>query len=263
MKAIAKRILPMVIGERRFTSLMARRSRNHQVSYLRSVGFLDLNRRFIERYGTAVLHGPFAGMLYPKDSALSRNAVPMLLGSFESELHPIIEAIPSRHYQRIVDVGCAEGYYVVGLARSTRLPVIGYDVNEAELNACHQMAGINGVRHLVELKGWCDSGELRSTCPTRSFIICDCEGYEHKLFDTDTLRSLTESDILIEMHGDCRLLLDRCRQTHSLTIIQSSKRLTVYPELEFLGNDGPRLLCERTEIDSQEWALLRSLDHLH
>lgn len=47
-------------------------------------------------------------------------SVPNLVGSYESELHLQIEQLILERPQVVIDVGCAEGYYAVGLAQ--RLP---------------------------------------------------------------------------------------------------------------------------------------------
>ena len=66
-------------------------------------------------YKNTVAAGPFAGMRYaglPSGST----AGPKLLGSYESEIAAWIEGLCGARLDTIVDVGCAEGYYAVGMA---------------------------------------------------------------------------------------------------------------------------------------------------
>ena len=60
--------------------------------------------------------GPFAGMRYV-DTATEGALVPRLLGTYESELHPYLKRFAAEGCEDVIDVGCAEGYYAVGLAR--------------------------------------------------------------------------------------------------------------------------------------------------
>src|SRR4051812_14244715 len=76
-----------------------------------------INRAILERYGPVVLSGPFAGMAYVRQAAGSCLA-PKLIGCYEAELHGVVARILRTGYTQIVDIGCAEGYYAVGLARS-------------------------------------------------------------------------------------------------------------------------------------------------
>src|SRR6185437_13753235 len=67
-----------------------------------------------------VLNGPFKGLKFVGQSNIGV-IIPKWVGSYESQLHPIIESVVSAgDYQTIIDVGAAEGYYSVGLA--WRLP---------------------------------------------------------------------------------------------------------------------------------------------
>ena len=63
-----------------------------------------------------VRNGPFAGMRYPGVQSVCSTIVPKLIGCYEKELHSVIELICSQQYNSVVDIGCAEGYYAVGLA---------------------------------------------------------------------------------------------------------------------------------------------------
>src|SRR5437016_2600251 len=74
-----------------------------------------LIRHVVARRGWVVQSGPFAGMLYVNQAVGSAH-VPKLLGSYEAELHEIMRSVLTENYATIVDVGCAEGYYAIGLA---------------------------------------------------------------------------------------------------------------------------------------------------
>ena len=84
-----------------------------------------------------VRHGPFAGLQYPELTAVGSALYPKLLGSYQREIQGWIEEICAAGYSEIVDVGFAEGYYAVGLAR--RLPRAG-------LRLRHQRRGSSPVR---------------------------------------------------------------------------------------------------------------------
>jgi methylase of polypeptide subunit release factors len=63
--------------------------------------------------------------------------VPKLLGSYEAELHPVLDQVIRNNYETIIDVGCAEGYYAVGLALS--LPtthVHAFDIDSRARELC-------------------------------------------------------------------------------------------------------------------------------
>ena len=67
---------------------------------------------YVAREGPVVMHGPFAGMTYVAE-ATEGALIARLLGVYESELHPHIEAFAAEGLDCVIDVGCAEGYYAV------------------------------------------------------------------------------------------------------------------------------------------------------
>lgn len=79
---------------------------------------------------------------------------PSCSASYERELHGVVEAIVATPYDTVVNVGCAEGYYAVGLAR--RMPQARFhtfDTNEAAQAACLRLAQINGVAERMAIAG--------------------------------------------------------------------------------------------------------------
>src|SRR5262249_14170280 len=75
-----------------------------------------LANTYMAREGTTIRGGPFAGMDYVTE-ATEGALIPRLLGTYESELHPYILAFARMGPEAVIDVGSAEGYYAVGLAR--------------------------------------------------------------------------------------------------------------------------------------------------
>src|SRR5271170_382684 len=63
-----------------------------------------------------VRNGPFAGMRYARPLPEGSIFFPKLLGSYEAELQAHFERVIGTDYSAIVDVGCADGYFAVGLA---------------------------------------------------------------------------------------------------------------------------------------------------
>src|SRR5947209_858143 len=65
--------------------------------------------------GGKVFQGPFAGMQYFAASGDFTDCA-MLLGLYERELIPIIEQVVVGRWARFIEIGCAQGYYAVGIA---------------------------------------------------------------------------------------------------------------------------------------------------
>ena len=152
--------------------------------------------------GTSVLSGPFKGMDYAvSTSEGSRSA--RLIGAYEASLAPIIEQIIARSYDLVIDIGSAEGYYAVGLAR--RMPnarIIARDDNPRAQSLCRALATANGVADRVQIGGRMTHADFAVCTTTRSVVICDIEGAERALLDPTLAPGLLSADMLVEVH-DC------------------------------------------------------------
>jgi hypothetical protein len=182
--------------------------------------------RFLNRM---VRHGLFYGMKYPSFEAAGRTLYPKLLGSYERELHGIMDRIVRTDYATVVEIGCAEGYYATGLA--LRLPearVIAFDSNPQSRELCRQLAEANGVSSRVEVYGHCTPETLlRLPLGRRALLLFDCGGDEPHMFAPDCIAMLAAHDLLIELHLDVNsdipeILQRRFAATHHIESVAST-----------------------------------------
>lgn len=217
-----------------------------------------------------VLHGPFAGLHYPTLESAGSPLFSKLLGSYERELHPWFEAADATGYRSVVDVGCAEGYYAVGLARRwPQATIHAYDIDARARSLCAEMAAANGVAERVKIGAHCDAATLRAIdLPAPSLIIADCEGYEAELLSEALIGELAQHDFIVELHDyyDVTIsttLKQRFAATHSVTStfsVDDTQKVHQYryPELEpWEMQDRRVLLAERLAVI--EWIWCRSL----
>ena len=177
-----------------------------------------------ERMGPVIAAGPFQGMTYGVRAAEGSRAA-RLLGVYEASLAPVIETIIARAYPMIIDVGSAEGYYAVGLAR--RMPgarVLARDADPRAQILCQDLARQNGVADRVEVGGTMTHGDFALCADQPTVIICDIEGAEADLLDPVLAPGLVQADILVECHDVMRpgltdLIAARFAASHKITRI--------------------------------------------
>lgn len=215
-----------------------------------------------------VRHGPFKGMKYPSAAAAGSSLFPKLLGCYEQELQAAVTSICQRPYATIVDVGCAEGYYAVGLAmRLPQAQVYAFDIDPRAIALCRDMAAKNGVSQRVTTGAACDPAALLALpLGTRSLIVCDCEGYEIHLFTPAVVAHLARHDLLIEVHDQAdpnisSLLRERFAATHDLAVITSiddfrKAQRYAYPELAGCDFATRQILLAEHRETIMEWYLL-------
>ena len=177
----------------------------------------------------AILNGPFAGMKYIAKSNGSA-LLPKLIGSYEEPIHAWInEIVNLSNYGAIIDVGCAEGYYAIGLAvKLSNVKIYAYDIDRVALDNAKKLASINNVSDQIVFKSNFNIGEMRNILSehknNRKLVFMDVEGEEINLLNPLLLPDILEFDIIVELH-DCFVkgITERVSQflgkTHILSIV--------------------------------------------
>jgi hypothetical protein len=147
-----------------------------------------------------VLTGPFRGMFY-LDATVWGPITPKWAGTYEMELEDVIEEIIECGYDRIVNLGCAEGYYAVGLAcRNHKAEVLAFDLDPFARTQVRRLAQLNVVSERIRVFGECTYFKLNELIKGKTLIVADIEGDEVVLLDPAKVPRLTEADLLIEIH---------------------------------------------------------------
>ncbi len=199
--------------------------------------FRAMREQFISVFGLVVQNGPFKGIKYLPESA-DGSLLPKLVGSYEAALHPTLDSLLPHSYDSVINVGCAEGYYAVGLAR--RWPgvrVIAFDTDPRAREMCAKLADLNDVSNQITILGECNPQGLAALIKNRSLIVCDCEGYEARLLDPDLVEGLDRCEILVELHPGIDpaipgLIEKRFRKSHRTVLIRGKGGRLRYRELK-------------------------------
>ena len=179
----------------------------------------------------AVQSGPFKGMRY-LDETVWGSITPKWLGSYEAELHSIVARIVAHSYDTIIDVGCAEGYYAVGLA--VVIPaakVYAFDTDFISRAQVRRLATLNCVRDRLQIRAACNHSDLDTLSRGETLVVCDTEGFETQLLNPEIASSLRHDDILVEVHETSdssleaeRLLQSRFAASHRIEQVIASDR---------------------------------------
>jgi hypothetical protein len=215
-------------------------------------------------YGDEVFFGPFKGMRY--SPAWASNRFEKVLGAYEAELHPVLEDICRRPYTEVINVGCAEGYYAVGLARRLSAAIVyAYDIKPEMLRNLAENARLNGVGDRVVPGGFC-TPETMGQLPLRgrTLVVSDCEGYEMELLDPVRAPMLRRADVLVELHdfknrAISRTILERFAPTHDIQVLQNEGlRYANYPVLRQLNFAEIQALTGEERLEIMDWFFMEA-----
>jgi hypothetical protein len=189
-----------------------------------------LSEILLKETGGMVFGGPFSTMKLDAALALGRDPR-FIVGSYEQEVHDVVNDVIASAPANVIDIGSAYGYYAVGFATkiaNTRITAFEA-VEEQHWKQLGELARINGVSDKIVQRGRCTPEALVEVCREGSFVLSDCEGAEAELCDPGRVPALTTCTILIELHefNANRLLatlVERFRRSHTIRIIEESAR---------------------------------------
>lgn len=230
-----------------------------------------LTRQIIRKQGLEVASGPFRGMHYIDESHGS-SLIPKILGSYEEELHAVLEPLIKREFPVVIDIGCGEGYYAVGLAMAKQRSIIyAFDADAHARAACLGLAVKNNVQNRVVIGGKVDTRILSRMPLHGSLVVCDCEGCEVDVLDPQKVPELVEVFMIIEVHDFFNpkistTLQERFSLSHRIQPIRIAKRNPMnYSALcDFTAEQQKMALDENRMIDETtsmpQWFFLSPRD---
>lgn len=215
-----------------------------------------------QRCQGTVQHGIFKGMKLLKKSKWGDGDLGgKLLGIYEDELFPVIQQAIYNEPDLIINYGCAEGFYGIGLAM--KLPnskVIMFDIDQDLLDIAKENAKLNNVDN-VEFSSNCNNTDYLESLLSEAknpFIMMDCEGYEDLMLNLETVPTLARTSVLVEMHdfmhqGLTDNLVYKFNDSHDLEgFTQGTKNYHIEPILE-LGDTDKMILLNENRPCTMNW----------
>ncbi len=189
---------------------------NRFLSYLVFIKF-----KFNLYHKCEVLTGPFKGLKYSEPTSVCGPILPKLLGTYESELIPIINLISEKNYNTIYNIGAAEGYYAIGFSMLFKNSTIkAYEIDKEGFKFLKQNVKFNNKDKKIQcINSFANSDIKKITDEEKNLIFSDCEGCEFEIFDKDVLKNLINSDLILEIHtNDYKetLIEKQLKETHSV-----------------------------------------------
>lgn len=236
----------------------------HALRLLAKYRSLQMQGLLVEAEGLKVLDGPFKGMTFLPASAEGCH-IPKLLGCYEAELQPHIEAAAQRGYAAIINVGSAEGYYAVGLARLIAHAMIhARDINPAAQIACRNLAAANDVADRVVVGGEFKGEDFAAFATQKTLVVCDIEGGENSLLDPARFPALRRMDIIVELHDRpqskmSEIIPQRFAQSHEIALVNARAREVELPDVfQNLPHLDQLLAVWEWRAGPTPWAIMRA-----
>lgn len=222
-----------------------------------------LANTYLQLQGSVIWGGPFAGMEYVR-AATEGALMPRLLGTYESELHPHLKAFADEGLDCVIDVGCAEGYYAVGLARMIpTVRVHAFDIDPKARAACADLAGRNNVSDRVVIGGEFKPDGFEAFAGQRVLVLVDAEGAEVDILQPDKSPALAGMNLIVETHNVYRkdaleTMVERFAPTHDIQQVDlQSKTLIGPPWVHTMPHLDQLLAVWEWRIRQTPWLVMR------
>lgn len=210
-----------------------------------------------------VVQGPFTGMKILNQAKWGDGDIGgKLLGTYESELFPSIEKSIKMNPDVVVNVGCAEGYFGIGIGMRTNARTILVDIEADVLKNAEDNALANSFTNF-ELSTESSKESLKKFLQKglNPFLFMDCEGYEFDLLSIDDVPELKNTIIIVESH-DCfrpgltEILKERFVSTHNVEIISQGNKNPYHPIIADFDDAKKLLLTCEFRPSTMNWLFM-------
>ena len=200
-----------------------------------------IQNTLLQHQGTVVMQGPLAGMDFLRESAEGCH-IAKLLGCYEQPLQPFIVKAIEQAYPIILNIGCAEGYYAVGMARAMpSTQILAFDLSPKAQEICAALAHKNAVSDRVKVGALFKPEDFAAYANQKVLVLCDIEGAEQELLNPQAAPALKGMDLIVESHeclipGITKVLIDRFKDTHQITLIQDDGQRNLQQAPQWFNN---------------------------
>lgn len=219
-----------------------------------------LNRGIGKLTNRTVRDGPFVGMRYI-EKASGSTYTPKLLGTYEAEIAHLFTDLD--RYTTFIDIGCAEGYYAVGVAfRAPHIRVIAFDKSPKALERAQALANLNGLSDRIAFHDAFDRTVCGDLDAAKTLVLIDIEGAELELLPTLLRTDLIEATFVVEAHElmDTHTeaaVISSLELSHTIErISQTSRTPETIPDIREL-NQLDRFLCVWEGRNTDSWIIAR------
>lgn len=228
--------------------------------------------KYINVFASTIRYGVFQGVkldYYNLDalcSDLSLFAVSKFTGQYEIEIESWVKDAIKQNYNKIINIGCSDGYYALGFAaKMPHSKIIAYEQNEVHRLRFEKNIALNSL-HNIDVHGFCDIDQFKAILDNVSeniLLFLDIEGEEINFLDPNQFKNLKFCDIIVELHDFAykdieKIISSRFSNTHKIEIVGQIGRNPHFAELIDLSEPVKLPLFSEYRPPNMKWMRLKA-----
>ena len=240
-------------------------SQNDSLYQIRS----ELGSKIHSSFSGIIQSNTFKGCFLPEVSEWTgtQDLGSKLLGIYEQDILEFLNKTKGC-YKFLVDIGAADGYYVVGSVFAGIVErSYGFEINEKSKYIMIENAKINNVLDSVYVDSEANLTKINNILSNEGqnpgIFIIDIEGEEFNLLTDNFLKACRNSTLIVEIHKD-RDLNNRYEDilkyaSDFFEINYFYNRTKTIPDIPLINkiNDNFRwLICSEGRFEQMEWLIL-------
>ena len=250
-------ILPEKIRKKLFRSLYRSLRTSAAETYIKQKSYVSL--------------GIFKGMKLPKNISHQNYTFSHFIGNYEQNIQQVIDDNISS-YKRFIDIGCASGFFTVGVSHSYNIPSLGFDLDAKQIQFANDLAKLNDIENLSTHQAVSIDFDYTEIFKDGDFCLVDIEGAELPFFENLDKGATEQVTWLVELHQTPDLSVDQMKSkinsimsiTHSIVVIKDSMEINLnkMDDLEHIDRDDLFTLTNAQRQYHQEWLLIKPIKKL-
>jgi hypothetical protein len=244
---------------------MLSNSQNDTLYQIRS----ELGAKIYSSYNGIIQNNTFKGCSIPEVSEWSgtQDLGSKLLGIYEQDVLDFLNKTKGT-YKFLVDIGAADGYYVVGSVFAGIVDrAYGFEINGKSRDTMIENAKINNVLDSVYIDSEATLAKIDSILNDEDqnpgIFIIDIEGAEFDLLTYSFLKACKNCTLIVEIHEENDLnnkykdIINYCSNFFDISYFYN--RTKTIPDLPLINtiNDNFRwLLCSEGRFKQMHWLVL-------
>jgi hypothetical protein len=219
-------------------------------------------------FGNEIKYGQLKGVKLANQMWWGKyDLVSKYLGQYEKHVIDKLAEL-SLKYNHFVDIGAADGYFVVGCVKSKMFETAtAFEISEKGREVTQENANLNGVGEQIEIEGEANAAKIAEIVRIHGpcVVLRDIEGEEFNLFDDKLFEALQRCAIIIELHdgvfpniplGRDGLFAKAEKYFNIKYIERSNSNIIEFQEFSRWTDDFRMLVVSEGRPSKMEWILL-------